>query len=287
MNTVLFSIFIRILPKKLVSYVVGHLTQIRRPKFLVLAVMKWFVAHYKIDMSEAEKPFEEYFCLNDLFTRKLKPGVRPVEGDFVHPADSELTQAGEITKTGGGSFLIQAKGFQYTLEGLLNSRDVDDFDGGHYATYYLCPTDYHRVHSPVTGKIVGYSYNPGFLWPVNEWSVGNIKNLFAINERITVWIERKSSDGTLQKVALTMVGATNVGKMSLSFESGLFSNSIFKRFSARKKYSEGIPIKAGEEIGIFHLGSTVIMAYSRNFPMDNPKLGKVKVGEKIGSSVLS
>src|SRR5690606_30652682 len=141
--------------------------------------------------------------------------------------------------------------------------------------YYLCPTDYHRVHSPVDGKITEIHYIPGKLWPVNNWSVSNIKNLFAINERVVVIIETPKG-----KCALVMVGATNVGKMTVTFDQGILTNNFFDRSPVKKKYPTPIEVKKGEDLGAFHMGSTVVMVYEKSFfgTTDKFNVGKVRMG---------
>src|SRR5690606_8671782 len=203
----MFYSILYVLPKNLFSYLFGRLALVSWPGFVVREVIRGFAKIYNIDLYEAEKPVEEYKNLDDFFTRKLKVGIRPVGPGVVHPADSDLTQFGSINQ----STLIQAKGKEYSLKEFLKIDEVSDKLGdGYFFTYYLCPTDYHRVHSPVDGKITEIHYIPGKLWPVNNWSVSNIKNLFAINERVVVIIETPKG-----KCALVMVGATNVGKMKI------------------------------------------------------------------------
>ena len=256
MRMFLFSLVIKGLPKKLMSWVVGHIVQIRWPEPINALLNAKFAQYYGLNLREAELDIEEYRSISEVFTRRLKAGARPIGSGVVHPADSELTQSGVIRNTGGGAFLVQAKGVNYTLQGLLNHQDIDDFEGGLYATYYLCPTDYHRVHSPVDGEITGYAYNPGFLWPVNEWSTTHIKNLFCVNERVVVWLRTEFG-----RCALVMVGATNVGKITLGFAPDFQSNKLFSSEQSVVQFTQPKPIKKGSELGIFHLGSTVIMAY--------------------------
>ncbi len=266
-----------LVPKNLLSVVVGIVVSLPLPNSLRIFSMKWFADRYNINMDEAEKPIEEYKGINDLFTRKLKAGIRPVaDADLVHPADSEITVAQKIESLQ----FVQAKGKKYSIKGILGEdfQSLEGFEGGDHLTYYLCPTDYHRVHSPVDGEILGYSYKPGRLWPVNPWSVEHISQLFAVNERVTVWI--RSAKGV---IAATLVGATNVGKMTLSFEKDFVTNNKHFRKAETKIYKKPIPIKKGGELGIFNMGSTVLLflpkGYVGELNIQLPK--KVKYGEAL------
>ncbi len=246
-------------PKNLVSFVVGILVSLPLPDSLRIKSMRWFANRYNINMDEAEKPLEEYKSINDLFTRKLKEGVRPVDQEavLVHPADSEIT----VMNTIQDKSFLQVKGITYSYETIIENDFVEPgyYEGGQHLTYYLCPTDYHRVHSPVDGEIIGYSYHPGRLWPVNPWSVENISQLFAVNERVTVWI--KNHLGT---IGVTLVGATNVGKMTLAFEKDFATNNKHFRKKSIKKYDTPIKIKKGDKLGTFNMGSTVLLFLPKN-----------------------
>lgn len=233
---------------------VGYIVHLRLPGPLREWSIRTFGNYYKIDFAEAEKPIAEYPSIGEFFIRRLKAGARPVaESRIVHPADSRISQIGAIEM----GRLIQAKGKTYSLESFLyDETALQKYENGLFATYYLCPTDYHRVHSPVTGRITAVTHIPGALWPVNEWSVGNIENLFCVNERVIVEFQTEWGP-----VALVLVGATNVGKISLSFESEILSNQP-KRIKPQKIiYQPGPAINKGDELGIFHMGSTVVMCY--------------------------
>lgn len=243
---------LRFLPKNLLSRLTGCVVSLRLPRPLSTWTIRTFSKIYKINEGEAEKPIGEYLSIGDFFTRKLKSGVRPIaQSPFVHPADSRISQIGEV-KDGK---LIQAKGKHYTaVELTADTESLQKFDGGLFATYYLCPTDYHRVHSPVEGEITAVTYIPGTLWPVNQWSVENVPNLFAVNERLVIHMKSR-----LGAIALVMVGATNVGKMSLAFDSALVTNQSGAHKILHKKYTEPKSVRVGDEIGTFHMGSTVVL----------------------------
>lgn len=222
---------------------------------LSVRAFAWF---YNINLTEAEKPYGEYPSIGDFFIRRLKSGTRPIANSWaVHPADSKITQAAVIDD----GTLIQAKGITYKLSEFTQDVDCDKkWAGGFFLTYYLCPTDYHRVHSPVDGEITSVRYMPGELWPVNEWSTTNIKDLFSINERVLVEI-----DTDLGPVGVVFVGATNVGHICLSFDEKIQGNQKGPHIFQHKFYSPEIPTHKGSELGMFRMGSTVVMLYPPQF----------------------
>ncbi|HWU43335.1 MAG TPA: phosphatidylserine decarboxylase, partial [Bdellovibrio sp.] len=165
------SAITRILPKRRLSRWVGKFMHYRGPAWWAHLSIRAFASYYKINVGEAEKPLKAYASIGDFFIRHLKAGVRPVAQTWaVHPADSRITQSQVIDD----GTLIQAKGITYRLQDFTQDSDCEKkWSGGFFLTYYLCPTDYHRVHSPVDGNIVSVRYMPGQLWPVNEWSTTN------------------------------------------------------------------------------------------------------------------
>lgn len=247
---------LRFLPRKLLSRWTGAFVHWRGPAIWARVSVSFFAKYYSINVGEAEKPLGQYPSIGDFFIRRLKPGVRPIAGGpAVHPADSRISQSGVIEQGN----LIQAKGKKYTARELLVDNDwKDKFEEGYFITYYLCPTDYHRVHSPVNGMIRKVTYVPGDLWPVNEGSVEGIDKLFCVNERVIV--EIASDDGA---VAVVFVGATNVGSIALSFDSTILGNA--GRPFTERAYNPPKEIKKGDELGMFRMGSTVVMLYSGTF----------------------
>jgi phosphatidylserine decarboxylase precursor len=253
------SVITRILPKRRLSRFVGRLMHWQGPSLWARLSIKGFASWYNIALDEAEKPYTAYPSIGEFFVRRLKTGIRPVGDSWaVHPADSVITQAAPIDN----GTLIQAKGLTYKLDEFTQDPEAaKKWAGGFFMTYYLCPTDYHRVHSPVDGEITDVRYMPGHLWPVNEWSTTNIKDLFSINERVLVEIETD-----LGPVGVVFVGATNVGHIVLSFDETIKGNQkngphIFQH----KKYSPEIPVHKGSELGMFRMGSTVVMLYPPMF----------------------
>jgi len=242
-------------PKNLLSFFAGKLMYFKFPKAMSSKLIRLFAQTYHINLNEAEKNIDDYNSIGDFFTRKLKEGVRPLaSSEYVHPADSKMTARGVIQQ----NQLIQAKGKSYLLQNFLGAASLETWTNGFFITYYLCPTDYHRVHSPIEGWIKEVRYIPGQLWPVNNWSVSNIDELFLKNERVIVEIE-----STKGPMAVVFVGATNVGSIRLSFEPALRTNHAHIRSPETWTYpAKSRPIQKGQELGMFCMGSTVIIVAS-------------------------
>jgi phosphatidylserine decarboxylase len=242
-------------PKRLLSRLTGM--WMRVPLFWPLKVplLRGFARAFGIDAGEAELPLSAYHSLDDFFTRKLKPGLRPVEGPWVHPADSRLTERGRIQQ----GQLIQAKGWTYSAAEFLGDAELAKlYVDGTYLTYYLCPADYHRVHAPTSGQLTSACHIPGMLWPVNQWSVTNIRRLFCLNERVV--LNFTSPQG---RWSLVMVGATNVGYMTITHDPSIATNRWLWHAPTNRAYAPPIAIQAGDELGMFHLGSTVICLFEK------------------------
>lgn len=252
------SAITRLLPKRRLSYWVGRLVHWQGPRIWNVVLIRGFAWMYNIDLKETEKHYSEYPSLGEFFVRRLKPGLRPLGISWaVHPADSVITQNAPMDE----GTLVQAKGITYTLADFTQDPNwKDKWLGGYFMTYYLCPTDYHRVHSPVEGKITDVRYMPGHLWPVNEWSTTNVPDLFTVNERMLVEIETE-----LGPVGVMFVGATNVGYIELSFDNSFKGNQKGPHIFRHKHYESGLPIHKGAELGMFRMGSTVVMLYPPAF----------------------
>ena len=209
---------------------------------------------------EAERPLREYASLNAFFVRRLVPGARQWPGDesvLASPVDGVLTRLGAIED----GCLLQAKGLRYSAAALLASdASADRFRGGLYATIYLSPRHYHRIHAPLAGELHSASYIPGGLFPVNAAAVAEIPDLLATNERIVCSFASQSGS-----IALVAVGAYNVGRISTAFdpewgggECGWVTNRS-PPSRRRRVYEPPLAISRGEEVMAFHLGSCVIM----------------------------
>ena len=274
-----FYLFMKIIPKRQISRWVGVLMAIERPRWLASSMVKAFASFYRIDLKEAELPLNAYPSVAKLFTRRLKPGVRPLaDAEPLHPADGKITEWGEVRQ----GQLYQVKGTKYSLAKLLhNEAWAQDLEGGLYLTYYLCPTDYHRVHFPVSGQVTSAAHISGELWPVNELSVLRVQGLFAVNERVVVEVITERG-----RVVVVMVGATNVGQMRMSFDGKLVTNQKDQQKSIvrTKQYWPPLRVKAGDELGVFHMGSTVVVLYPRTFWGE--KMNPIQGGPaKIGGSL--
>ena len=181
-----------------------------------------------------------------------------------------ISQIGPIEK----GRCIQAKGKTYSVADLCGDEKLaEKFKDGLYVVYYLCPTDYHRVHAPLDGDISRMIHNPGALWPVNSWSTANIENLFGINERVTLQIKARVGEALL-----VFVGATNVGQIELTKDPSVHTNlrPWMAESKLDKSYSPKIPILRGEELGVFHMGSTVVMIYPKSIRLQRDDWEKFK-----------
>lgn len=250
-------------------------------KFVKNYIIKNFIKKYNVNMSEAEFiKAEDYINFNDFFTRKLKPNARTIEqgeNNIICPADGKIAQIGDINDTK----LIQAKGHDYSLEDLLGGslHKQYDFSDGKFATVYLAPHNYHRVHMPVDGKLLNMTYVPGRLFSVNIKTSENIPNLFARNERVICVFETKFG-----KMALILVGAMIVGSMETVW-SGTVNSPRKKTIHAIDYTHNPVNLKQAEEMGLFKLGSTVIMLFEKDrMSWDNDfNVGKiVEYGSKMG-----
>lgn len=260
-------------PKNQLGSIVGPLVHKKWPKALNEKLKQSFVDYYQINMSEAEKSLEEYDSIGDLFTRRLKPDARPIQAEMVHPCDALILKSGQIQE----QTLIQAKSKNYSCAELIrNSKLALEFEGGQFATYYLCPTDYHRIHYPMNGKIFWSCHVPGQFWPVNHWSTENIDDLYVQNERVITSIQTPRG-----KIIIVMVAATNVGDMEIFYDSQL---NLKSKLMTEKTYDETLDVKVGEELGVFKMGSTVVVLFEKNvldFELENLQGVRVQMGTSL------
>lgn len=244
-----------LLPKNLLSRAMGAVAALPLPGPIGGASVRGFARAYKIDVDEAEYPIEHYKTISEFFIRRLRPGARAIDrrpGHAVSPADGRLANSGRIES----GRLIQAKGRHYTVAELFQDDDAAaKYANGAWATVYLSPQNYHRVHHPVEGEVVSARYIPGYLWPVNRAAVENIDRLFCVNERLVTFV-----DSPIGEVATVMVGATNVGRITVSYDSELETNRSCK--AGKRTYDPPTRVARGDELGIFHLGSTAIVLFS-------------------------
>jgi phosphatidylserine decarboxylase len=269
----------RVLPQRSLCRFIYVISR-SRSALIKTPLIAWFHRHYRIDLSEAEKPLlEDYPTFNDFFTRALKPGARPIAGDaagIVSPSDGTLTEFGVLDR----ERMIQAKGMDYAVTALLDERaaSVAPFIGGHYATIYLAPHDYHRVHAPVAGTLIRTRYIPGERYSVNRATASAIAGLFCRNERVVCWF-----DSAFGPVAVVLVGALNVSSISTVTRGEIASGP------AREwPESPPVPFDKGAEIGRFNLGSTVILLFPKNAIRWRAELSNgtaVSMGTLLGTRV--
>ena len=250
------------MPKHFISRMVGKLAAAKAGG-LTTALIKLFIKQYKIDMSEAKYPDPAHYkTFNEFFTRPLKEGIRPLaeESDIIaHPVDGAISQLGDVVD----GQIIQAKGHDYSLQALLGGKEEDTapFLGGKFATIYLAPKDYHRIHMPVDGTLSKMIYVPGDLFSVNPLTAQNVPNLFARNERVVAIFETE-----IGPLAMVLVGATIVASIETIW-AGTVTPPAGKDVFSWNYTTTGdnaITLKKGEEMGRFKLGSTVILAWGAN-----------------------
>lgn len=267
-----YLLLLTILPKNILSKLFGYFSMFKLPRFMMIPILKAFAKAYKINLNEAALEIEEYASLNQFFTRALRAGSRIIDSApnaVVSPVDAKITAFGDIK----ANSLIQAKGIDYNLKELLGSEKyLDRFNEGKFMTFYLSPQDYHRIHSPFEGRIMGYYYEPGKLFPVNDLAVLNIQSLFPKNERLITFLETEYG-----MVAVIKVGANNVGKIRVTYDQKIVTNT-WLRFAKEVEYKDvSIMINKGGELGRFEMGSTVVLVFEKN----SIELSKFQLGEKI------
>jgi phosphatidylserine decarboxylase len=275
---------LRVVPQNALSRLVGGLARARLPRSVRCAAMRAFAARYGVELSECAA-LETFETFVDFFARPLRPGLRPIaagEDVIVSPVDAVVSQEGHAA----GGRLLQAKGIEFTLEALLGEAALAArFRGGPFATLYLSPRDYHRIHFPLGGRIVGYRYLPGRLWPVNPASVRAVPGLFTVNERLATLLETP-----LGACAVVAVGATIVGRIRVSYDPAAPYSNRPRAGPVARDYNTPIPVKKGDELGAFEMGSTVILLFE---PGRVALLGavvegaRVRVGEPLGGPATS
>ena len=272
----------RMVPKRAVSGAISWGVSLGIPAPLRTLMLSRFARIYGIDVTEAEKPISEYAGFDEFFTRKLRPGARPIDelpGRVVSPADGTIVECGLAT----AGKLIQAKGSHFDLASLLDdAQAAQRLEGGAYLITYLSPKDYHRVHSPVGGRVVGWRHVPGTLFSVGAASIRREPELFVRNERFITLIEMDG--GGL--VAVVMVAAVGVGHVTVSYDPEVATHrpEFFRAALRHRQYDDPKPIRRGEELGIFHLGSTTIVVFEPGrVELDALAAGaSVKMGVGIG-----
>ena len=244
-----------VLPKRGLTAFAGRVAS-RQRGATTTRLVRWFVAKYGVDMSEAAvSDIAAYASFNDFFTRALKPGARPLaDADLVCPVDGTISQFGRIEH----DQILQAKGHRYSTRALVggDAALAERFHDGSFATLYLSPKDYHRIHMPCDGTLTRMIHVPGALFSVNPTTARGVPGLFARNERVVCVFD----SARLGTFVLTLVGATIVGSMATVWHGAV--NPPRVRRAREWHYPDGnIVLKKGEEMGRFMLGSTVVLLF--------------------------
>jgi phosphatidylserine decarboxylase len=268
-----------IIPKQALTALAGKLASARAGSWTT-AVIRWFVKRYQVNMAEAANPdIASYATFNDFFTRPLKDGVRPLaQADWVCPVDGAISQFGPINK----DQIFQAKGHSYSTTALVggDAALAAEFEDGHFATLYLSPKDYHRIHMPCDGVLRRMIYVPGDLFSVNPTTARGVPGLFARNERVVCVFD--SAQGPFVQV---LVGATIVGSMATVWH-GMVNPPRPGHLWERLYKDGGVKLAQGAEMGRFLLGSTVVLLFPRGPLAFNPQwapTGVIRMGEAMAT----
>lgn len=254
-----FIILQHLLPQQLLSRLVGRLAECRTP-WLKNLLIRRFISHYQVDMCEAvASDPEDYANFNAFFTRALRDGARPISDQPQHiacPADGAISQLGRIHD----GRIFQAKGQDYSLAALLGGDEAltEEFRDGNFATIYLSPRDYHRVHMPITGTLRSMTYVPGKLFSVNTTTAENVHSLFARNERAVCVFDTEAGP-----MAMILVGAMIVAGIETVW-SGQIAPPPRRITTHNYQQQQPAPtLEKGAEMGRFKLGSTVILLFGK------------------------
>jgi phosphatidylserine decarboxylase len=268
-----------LLPKKALTALAGKVAGLQGGRWTT-ALITWFVKRYNVNMAEAANPdVASYTSFNEFFTRPLKEGVRPLAAaDLVCPVDGAVSQCGAIAK----DQIFQAKGHHYSTTALVggDATLAAQFDNGTFATIYLSPRDYHRIHMPCDGDLRRMVYVPGDLFSVNPTTARGVPGLFARNERVVCVFD--SAHGPF---VLTLVGATIVGSMATAWH-GVVNPPRSPQVCEWHYDSGTVKLRQGQEMGRFLLGSTVVMLFPASQLKLNPLWAEalpVRLGENMGS----
>ncbi len=270
-----------VLPKQALTAFAGRMAWVKGGA-LTTRFIRWFVGRYGVNMAEAANPdLASYPTFNEFFTRPLKPGARPLaQADLICPVDGAISQVGPIA----GDQVFQAKGHHYSTQALVGGDALlaAQFQDGHFATIYLSPKDYHRIHMPCDGRLTRMIYVPGELFSVNPATARGVPGLFARNERVVCVFETERGP-----FVLTLVGATIVGSMATVWH-GVVNPPRSKEVREWRYTDQSIVLKKGDEMGRFLLGSTVVMLFPKGPLTFNPawaSTGPVRLGEVMANRV--
>ena len=267
-----------LLPKQALTALAGCIAGAQAGR-LTTQLIKWFVQCYQVNMSEAANPdIASYASFNDFFTRSLKDGARPLaKAELICPVDGAISQFGAIR----GQQIFQAKGHDYSSTALLggDSALAEHFDNGSFATLYLSPKDYHRIHMPCSGRLQRMIYVPGELFSVNPTTARAVPGLFARNERVVCVFESASGP-----FALVLVGATIVGSMATVWH-GVVNAERGGELREWRYDDQSVNLEQGAEMGRFLLGSTVVLLFPKGPLQFSPAWAPgraIRMGEVMG-----
>ncbi|HOB67175.1 archaetidylserine decarboxylase [Ottowia sp.] len=270
-----------LLPKTLLTQLAGRLASAKLGD-ATHAVIRRFVAHYGVDMAEAANPdITSYASFNDFFTRALREGARPLaDADYVCPVDGAISQFGPIER----DQIFQAKGHAYSTRALLagDAALAAEFEHGQFATLYLSPKDYHRIHMPCAGRLHRMVYVPGDLFSVNPVTARGVPGLFARNERVVCVF-----DTARGPFVLVLVGATIVGSMATVWH-GVINPPRPGEIRRWDYQNQSVELAKGDEMGRFLLGSTVVLLWPKGTLKFNPDWapgGAVRMGQVMGKAL--
>ena len=269
-----------LLPKQAITLLAGKFAN-AEAGWMTTSVIRWFVDRYGVNMQEAAEPdIERYSTFNQFFTRALRADARPLaRTDFICPVDGTISQFGNIEQ----GLIFQAKGHEYSAAALLGGSEqlAAQFANGSFATLYLSPKDYHRIHMPCAGRLKSMIHIPGSLFSVNPLTAQTVPGLFARNERLVCEFE----SGEIGSFIMVLVGATIVGSMATSWH-GVVNPPRPKQPRGWKYDETTIELGQGEEMGRFLLGSTVILLFpqqSVEFSQDWHAGKSVRMGEAMAA----
>jgi phosphatidylserine decarboxylase len=268
-----------VLPKVALTAAAGHAANIQGGAFTTRFI-EWFIGRYGVNMQEAANPDPaSYPTFNEFFTRPLKAGARPLaQASLVCPVDGAISQFGPIK----ADQIFQAKGHQYSTRALVggDAELAAQFENGHFATLYLSPKDYHRIHMPCAARLRRMIYVPGELFSVNPATARGVPGLFARNERVVCVF-----DTEFGPMVQTLVGATVVGSMATTWH-GVVNPPRSKQVREWRYDDQHITFQQGDEMGRFLLGSTVVMLLPKGAFQFNPQwqpTRAIRMGEAMAS----
>jgi phosphatidylserine decarboxylase len=261
---------LRVVPRVRLSHAVGRLCDANVPAPLSRLAASLYCRAYRVNLEEAEGVAGAYASFDEFFTRRLRSGVRPIDNaPIVSPADGRLEQLGPVTAGGR----ITVKNTAYRVGELIgDDQEARRYEGGSFGVVYLSPRDYHRVHSPVRGRLVLVRSLPGDLFPVNRIGERHIPNLFVRNQRVALVIDTPD----VGRVTVVMVGAIIVGRITVTVLGGADTRpGVYP-------IEPSVALEPGDEIGVFHLGSTAVLFAEPGTPLSRDP-GPIRYGQALSS----